>query len=67
MAVLVGSTTPPAGNVGSATATGTSDLDSAIASYKAAADEAAAKSIKTAVVITQINGEANAIKKINPS
>lgn len=41
-------------------------VDGAIASFKAAQDEATAKSLKVATDITKINGEANAIKKISP-
>lgn len=41
-------------------------IDGAIASFKAAQDEATAKSLKVATDITKINGEANAIKKISP-
>lgn len=44
-----------------------SGVSSAIASFKAAQDEATAKSLKVATEVTKINGEANAIKKISPS
>lgn len=48
-------------------ATSTSGVDGAIASFKAAQDEATVKSLKVATEITKINGEANAIKKIGPA
>ena len=44
----------------------TSGVSGAIAEFKAAQDEATAKSLKVATEITKINGEANAIKKIGP-
>jgi hypothetical protein len=44
----------------------TPTVDSAISAYKAAADEAAAKSLKVATEVTKINGETGAIKKISP-
>ncbi|MFW8584016.1 hypothetical protein ACOJBM_00870 [Rhizobium beringeri] len=42
-------------------------INSAIASFKSAQNEATAQSLQVATEITKINGVANAIKKIGPA
>jgi hypothetical protein len=44
----------------------TGAVASAIADYKAAAEEAQIKSLQVATEVTKINGDKNAISKISP-
>lgn len=56
-----------ASSSGGSSSTSSGSVDSSIAEYKQAQQEASAESMKVATQVTRINGVYNAIKKISPS